>query len=400
MKEHYYFDNAATTWPKPESVYTFMDRFFRSHGVNPGRGGHQLGMETAQMISDTRHLLAQFFGFKGDFNRVVFTLNATDSLNMAIAGLVKPGDHIVTTRLEHNAVSRVVNRLESEAGVSVSQVPFDSEGYIDADDIRRLIAPKTRLVIINHASNVLGSLQDLAAIAAIVAATDALLVLDTAQTAGVVAIDMDKTPIDVLTFTGHKGLMGPMGIGGIIVAEHVDIRPLRVGGTGVDSLTPYQPSSYPSHLESGTVSIPGIAGLYAAQQWFAKLGGDNHTPNDHQQRCRAALSRIEQAELSQILAIDNALRSMDGITVYGPCSNRPRVATLSFNVGTIPATQISEILDADHHLCVRSGLHCAPWVHQDLQTVSQEGTVRVAPGYFTVQEDVDQLIKALNVLAG
>ena len=241
-------------------------------------------------------------------------------------------------------------------------------------------------------------MQDLAAIAASVATSDALLVVDSAQTAGVVAIDMEALPIDVLTFTGHKGLLGPMGVGGMIVAEHVDIRPLRVGGTGVDSLSPYQPDSYPSHLECGTVPLPGIAGLYAAQQWFAALGAQHAA--DHRQRCLAALAHIEHVELSNIRYVDNALRAMDRITVYGPRSNRPRVSTLSFNVNGMPATDVSEILDADHHLCVRAGLHCAPWVHEDQQTLAQQGTVRVSPGYFTDREDLDQLISALNALAG
>ena len=397
MKDHYYLDNAATTWPKPEAVYRFMDSFFRSHGVNPGRAGYQLGLEAEQMIMQTRRLLAQFFGFSGDCNRVVFTQNATDSLNTALVGLVRSGDHIVTTRLEHNAVIRPTNHLERDGDVRVTRVRRDAEGYVDPDDIRAAIRPETRLVVINHASNVLGSLQDMNAIGAVVAATDALLIVDTAQTAGVVAIDMDAMRIDVLTFTGHKGLLGPMGIGGLIVGEHVNIRPLRVGGTGVDSLAPYHPDGYPFHLESGTVSIPGIAGLNAAQRWFAELGGNDP---DHRVACLAALERIGHTEIAHLRRIDEALRAMDGITVYGPRSNRPRTATLSFNVNGIQATDIGEILDADHHLCVRAGLHCAPWVHQDQQTIADKGTVRVSPGYFTDDEDLEQLISAVGSLAG
>ncbi len=403
MKAHYYLDNAATTWPKPEPVYVFMDDFFRTHGVNPGRAGHALAVEAEQMIFETRRLLAEFFHHEGDPNRVVFTQNATDSLNLALSGLVGAGDHVVTTRLEHNSVLRPLNHLERDHGVSVTRVGRDGEGYVDPQDVRRAIRPETRLVVVNHASNVLGSVQDMEAIGAVVREADALLVIDTAQSAGVLPIDMQALNVDVLTFTGHKGLFGPMGIGGLIVRDGVDIRPLRVGGTGVDSISPFQPDDYPYRLEAGTVSIPGIAGLNAAQKWFADLGrgvrGDARGRLTHAEACAAALEHIAARELAHLRVLEDALRGMDNVVVYGPRGNRPRVATLAMNVDALPADQVGVMLDADHHVCVRAGLHCAPLAHEDDGTVNRKGSVRISPGYFTTEEDIEQVIAAVADVA-
>ena len=400
MKEHHYFDNAATTWPKPEAVYAFMDSFFRSHGVNPGRSGYQLAVEAEQMIGETRRLLAAFFDFGGDPNRVVFTQNATDSLNTALFGLLGPGDHVVSTRLEHNAVRRPLNHLQRDHDVAVTLVGRDAQGYVDPEDIRRALNVRTRVVVVNHASNVLGSLQDLDAISKVVADSDALLMVDTCQSAGVVPIDMDASGIDILAFTGHKGLFGPTGIGGLIVREGLDIRPRRMGGTGADSLLPFQPGDYPHHLEAGTVSVPGIAGLNAAQKWFAELGRAKGGEGlSHSEACRAALRTIDAAEQTHIARLDTALRDIEGVVVHGPLGNRPRVAVLSMNIADLPAEQTGAMLDADHHVCVRPGLHCAPLVHEDQSTVGQLGTVRFSPGYFTGNEDIEMAIAAVRELA-
>ena len=300
MKEHYYFDNASTTWPKPEPVYRFMDTFFRSHGVNPGRAGHTLAIEAEQMIFETRRLLAQFFGFRGDPNRVVFTQNVTDSLNIALFGLIGEGDHVITTRVEHNSVLRPVYHLERDHGVRVARVGSDVEGYVDPGAIRDALDPRTRVVVVNHGSNVLGSVQDLAAIATIAREAGAAFVVDTTQSAGVLAIDMDALGIDVLCFTGHKGLLGPMGIGGMIVADGVEIRHVRVGGTGVDSISEFQPESYPRRLEAGTGSIPGIAGAECRAEVVC---GSRPRPagrrvrRDHATACGYALAHIESVEV-------------------------------------------------------------------------------------------------------
>ena len=402
MKDHYYLDNASTTWPKPEPVYRFMDAFFRSHGVNPGRAGHTLAVEAEQMIFETRRLLAQFFGFRGDPNRVVFTQNVTDSLNIALFGLVGEGDHVVTTRVEHNSVLRPLYHLERDQATRVTRVGADAEGYVDPDEIRDALGSRTRVVVVNHGSNVLGSVQDLAAIGAAAREVGAVFVVDTAQSAGVVPIDMDALGVDVLCFTGHKGLLGPMGIGGMIVADGVEIRHVRVGGTGVDSISEFQPEAYPYRLEAGTGSIPGIAGLNAAQKWFADLGRTRPgvAPDvDHATACGHALAHIESVEVGHIRQIQRTLDAMDGVTVYGPRGNRPRVATLSFNIEGLPATQVGEMLDADHHVCMRAGLHCAPLVHEDLGTARIRGAVRIAPGYFTEDEDLEQALGAVAELA-
>lgn len=398
-KENFYFDNAATTWPKPEPVYLFMDGFFRSHGVNPGRAGHTLAVEAEAMVVRTRRQLAEFFGFGGDSNRVVFTQNATDSLNIALSGSVEPGDHLVITRLEHNSVLRPANHMERDAGVAVTRVGRDGAGYVDPDDIRKAITSGTRAVVVNHASNVLGSVQDLAAIGRVVGETDAIFVVDSCQTAGVLPVDMDAWGIDVLAFTGHKGLFGPMGIGGMIVREGVDIRPSRVGGTGVDSISPLQPDEYPYHLEAGTPSIPGIAGLHAAQNWFAELGrerlGANGGQASHAEACRAALDHVRAREHGHIERLLQAFDASEHVTVHGPRGGGPRVATLSVSFDGIPADEAGAILDGDHGVCVRAGLHCAPLVHEDEGTVGRKGTVRFSPGYFTDDEDLEQAIEAV-----
>ncbi len=402
MKDHYYLDNAATSWPKPETVYSIMDQFFRHYGVNPGRAGHELAVEAERMITETRRLLAAFFNYRGDPSRVVFTQNATDSLNIALYGVLTAGDHVVTTRLEHNSVLRPLNHLQRDHGIGVTYVGRDVQGYVDPDDIRHAVTPATKLIVVNHASNVLGAVQDLEAIGQVAQDTGTVLIVDTCQSAGVLPIDMDALGIGILVFTGHKGLFGPMGIGGMIVGEGIEVQPRRVGGTGMDSLSPFQPDNYPYHLEAGTVCLPGIAGLNAAQKWFAELGraqlGEGSETTSHGDLCRAALQRIEAHERTQIERLGMVLRDLDGVTVYGPGTNAPRIATLSINIEGTPAEQVGAMLDADYHVCVRTGLHCAPLVHEDAHTVEQKGMVRFSPGYFTDNDEIEHAIKGVSEL--
>jgi len=401
LKEHYYLDNASTTWPKPEPVYRFMDGFFRQYGVNPGRSGHEMALEAEKMTVETRRLLAAFFGFEDDFERVVFTQNATDSLNIALHGLLRRGDHVVTTRTEHNSVLRPLHAMERSGLIETTYVAHDERGYVDPEAIAAAIGPATRLVVVNHASNVLGAVQDLARIGDRVADSEALLVVDSCQSAGVVPVHCAEMGIDVLTFTGHKALYGPMGIGGMAVAEHVDIEPLRVGGTGIDSNNPDQPGDYPHHLEAGTLNIPGIAGLNAAQKWLAALGreaaGDSGL--EHAPACAAAMDAIHQSELNHVRRLEEACRQTPGVTVYGPSGDQPRVATLSIGFDRVPSSRAGEMLDADYHLCVRSGLHCAPLVHRDAHTIEHQGLVRFSLGWFNDDEDIDQAIDAVREIA-
>jgi len=432
LKENVYFDNAATTWPKPEPVYAFMDAFFRSHGVNPGRGGHTLAVEAEEMVIETRALLARFFGFGGPPSRVVFAQNGTDALNQAIGGLLVRGDHLVTTRLEHNAVLRTTSHLERDAGIAVTRVAPHADGYVRADDIARAVRPDTRAIVLNHASNVIGTVQPLAEVAEIARGAGLTLVVDAAQTAGVLPIDIDALGIGVLTFPGHKGLFGPMGIGGLIVAEGVTLRPTRFGGTGVDSISTYQPEAYPHRLEAGTVSVPGIAGLHAAQRWFAALGtrliaeagGDaDGTVGDessgkagerpdgdvvvkvgddigHAVPCRRAVEHVHAIELGHLERIETALRGYPGVHVLGDARADARVATLSFTTAGLPVERVADELDADHGVCARAGLQCAPLVHVDAGTSDAGGTVRLSPGYFTDEEDMSRLLDALEAVLG
>ena len=404
MKEHYYFDNAATSWPKPEAVYQYMDQFFRAYGVNPGRSGHALAVEAETMIVQTRRLMGEFFGFTGDSERVVFTQNATDSLNLCFRGLVESGDHVIITRLEHNSVLRPANHMERDSGVSVTRLRGDGAGYIDPEDVRKAITDKTKMVVVNHASNVLGTLQDIESIGRVVAETDALFVVDTCQTAGVVPIDMDRCHIDVLVFTGHKGLFGPSGMGGMIVGEGVNIQPMKTGGTGVNSVSDFHPDVYPYRLEAGTVSIPGIAGLNAAQRWFAELGNQLLDKNGaecapHQDATHVALNHIHEQEVGVTRRLIEAFADLPGVVIYGPRGNSPRVSTFTINIGEMPAEQAGAMLDADHGLCVRPGLHCAPLVHRDYGTLERNGSIRFAPGFFTDDEDTGLALEAVTELA-
>jgi cysteine desulfurase family protein len=400
MKDNYYFDNAATTWPKPEPVYRFMDSFFRSHGVNPGRSGSELALEAEQMIFSTRRMLAEFFGFSGDPNRVVFTLNATDSLNMALRGLLQQGDHLVISALEHNAVLRTANHLERDFGVAVSRVAPDANGYIDPAQFESAITPATKAIVLNHASNVAGTVQNIQSVAEIANRHGAAFIVDTAQTAGVLPVDM-SCGIDVLTFTGHKGLYGPMGIGGMIVGENINLKPMRFGGTGVDSASPFQPDGYPHALEAGTLSMPGVAGLNAAQQWFAELGEQMQpTDKSHQALCHAALEHIHHTEMAHVERIWNHLATLNKVTTLGNLSDGEHIAVVSFTVEEIAAQQVAEMLDADYHICARAGLQCAPGVHDTFNTTAIGGAVRISPGYFTEQTDVDHLLASLTELLG
>ncbi len=400
MKDNVYFDNAATTWPKPEAVYEFMDSFFRSHGVNPGRSGSLLAVEAEQMITQTRSMLAQFFGFSGPSSRVVFTLNGTDALNMAIGGIVESGDHMIITRIEHNAVLRTANHLERDQAVEVTRIAPGQNGYIDPESIAKAIKPSTRLIVLNHASNVIGTVQPLEEVARIARDAGIALVVDAAQTAGVLPINMDALGIGVLTFPGHKGLFGPMGIGGMIVSEAVDLKPLRFGGTGVDSISTYQPDAYPYRLEAGTVSVPGIAGLNAAQKWFRSLGEQlarqQDAGGDSAVQCRLAVKHIHAVELAHVKRIEDKLREFESVQIIGAPRDDARVATLSFTVRGISTERVADQLDADHQVCARAGLQCAPLVHVDAGTADEGGTVRLSPGYFTDEQDMQQLLGALD----
>ena len=379
-----YLDNAATAWPKPECVYSFMIDFYRGTGVNPGRSGFDLAIEAGGLLDNLRKRLTRFFGGDEDApERLCFGYNATDAFNLAIPGLLAPGDHVITTRLEHNAVLRPVNHLVRDGGVEATVVGFDGAGFIDPADVARAIRPNTKLAIVNHGSNVIGTIQPVAEIGAICRERGVLLVVDSAQTAGVVPIDMKAMNIDVLVFTGHKSLMGSMGIGGLCVRKHVEIRQVRSGGTGVRSAEPYHLPEYPWRLEYGTPNMVGVAALWAGQEWLESEGPAN----------------IHAREMTLAARLVEGLREIDGVRLYCCDSLRNHLPTITVNIEGVDAGDVGTILDVDHNVATRTGLHCAPLVHEQLGTVKLHGGVRFSIGPFNTGEHIDAAVRGVAEIA-
>lgn len=377
-----YLDNAATTFPKPSEVYNFMNDFYRENGVNPGRTGCDLALVAEKIIRETRQMLMAFFGAKGDYNRLVFSYNASDSLNIIINGVTKNGDHIVSTMVEHNSVLRPLNHLKRDNRITFDLVVPDKNGVVNPDDIKKLIRNNTRLVIVNHGSNVLGSIQPLKEIGAICRSKGVLFAIDAAQTAGMIPINMEEMNIDLMAFTGHKSLMGPMGIGGLFVREGVDVQPLRFGGTGVHSAYPYHLEEYPWRLECGTPNLLGIAGLHAGQKWIAQQGLDN----------------IKKHEMHLAKKLVDDLRKIEGVVVYCPKDMTNRIPVISFNVNGFEAADVGVQLDIDHNIIVRTGLHCAPKIHETIGT-GKAGTARFSVGPFNTESDIEKAIAGVKEIA-
>ena len=383
-----YLDNAATSFPKPDSVHNAVRDFYRSNGVNPGRTGCDLAINAEQMIHGTRKRLSTFFnqslvdaGTAKDPNRLVFTMNATMSLNLIINGTLSPGDHVVTTMLEHNSVIRPVNHMV-KAGAEATYVVPDCEGYLDPEDIRKAIKKNTKLVIINHGSNVTGVVQDLQAIGVVCQNEGVPFAVDSAQTAGVLPIDMSACNISFLSFTGHKGLFAPTGTGGICIADDAEIRGTIYGGTGVRSAVPYHLEEYPYRLEAGTQNLAGIAGLSAGLDWIEEKGIDN----------------IYRHEIELLELLQNGLLEIPGVKLYGTRSLENRVATMSVTVENYDASDIGTILDVEYGIQTRTGLHCAPLIHEHHGTTPR-GTVRFSVGPFNTQEQIETAIKAVAEVA-
>jgi cysteine desulfurase family protein len=373
-----YLDNAATSFPKPEAVYQAMDRFARSSLANPGRAGHKMALAAEHALDDGRHRLNRFFNGK-DPDRFVFTLNCTDALNMAFKGVLQAGDHVVTTDLEHNSISRPLRAMELANHISLTRVKADGSGTVDPDAIRKAITPKTRMISIGHASNVIGTVQPISQIGAVARARDVLFLVDCAQTAGVLPIDVQAMHIDLLAFPGHKGLMGPTGTGALYVSPRVKIKEWREGGTGGDSSSETQPKEFPYYLEGGTPNVLGVAGLSAGIQWVESEG----------------LEKIRAHEVGLTERLCRTLEEMPGVEVFGHRDFGRRVGTLSFRSGTLPAADLGGILDQAFDIAIRPGLHCAPYIHRALGTFP-EGTVRVSPGPFNTEAEIDKLVWALR----
>jgi cysteine desulfurase/selenocysteine lyase len=376
-----YLDNAATSFPKPETVYQALDAFARRHLANPGRAGHKMALAAERMLDEGRHLLNQLFHGR-EPERFVFTLNCTDALNMAFKGVLSDDDHVVTTDLEHNSVSRPLRALELAGRILLTRIRADGGGTINPDDVRQAIGRQTRLVALTHASNVLGTVQPVAEVGRICRERDLLFLVDAAQTAGVLPIDVQEMGIDLLAFPGHKSLLGPTGTGALYVSPRARLRPWREGGTGGDSSSETQPCDFPYYLEGGTPNVLGIAGLAAGIRYVQERG----------------LDRIRAHEVGLIERLWRRLDEMGSYEVFGHRDPARRVGTLSFRSQTLEAMALGGILDQTFDVAVRPGLHCAPYIHRALGTFP-EGTVRVSPGPFTTEADVDHLADALAEIA-
>jgi cysteine desulfurase/selenocysteine lyase len=377
-----YLDNAATSYPKPEPVYAAMDDYSRHRAANPGRSGHRMAVGSERAIDDARHRLARFFG-ESDSSRLIFTLNCTDSLNIAIKGIVKPGDHVITSNLEHNSISRPLHGLQERGIISLTKVDASTGGYLDPSDIKKAIRHETKLIAITHASNVTGAVQPIAEIGRITREQNVFLLADAAQSAGAVDIDVNRDFIDMLAFPGHKSLFGPQGTGGLLVGERVDLLPWREGGTGKDSDSVYQPRDLPFRLEGGTPNSLGIVGLGAGVEFVEKEG-------------RQKIHKREMELSSKLLKF---LNDHEAFRVLGPKDTKNRVSAVAFCVQGLDPAEAGAILDETFEIAVRPGLHCAPYIHKQYSCFP-EGSVRVSPGYFNTEEEIDTLITALSQITG
>ena len=376
-----YLDNAATTMHKPQTVIDAVTQAMCSLG-NAGRGATSGALDAARTIHACRAKLARLLGCPRA-DRVCFTPNSTAALNTAINGVVRPGDHVVTTVLEHNSVLRPLNRLAAEQGVTVEHAGCDTNGVLDYDELERLVTPGTRAVVVTHASNVTGNAVDIARVAAMAHAAGALVIVDASQSAGTAHIDMQAMGLDIVCFTGHKGLMGPQGTGGLAVAEGIDVAPWAMGGTGVHSFDALQPLEWPTRLEAGTLNGHGIAGLSAGLDYIEAQGGVE------------AIAAHERALADRFLS---GVREIPGIKLYGAFDQPTRSAIVSLNVGDIDSAEISDALMQGWGIATRPGAHCAPLMHRALGT-ERQGVVRFSFGYFNTTEEVDTAIDALCDLA-
>ena len=374
-----YLDNAATTLHKPQQVIDAVVHAMQSMG-NCARGTHEEALDAARTVYDARVRLASLFGCPR-VDHVAFTANSTEALNMAINGLIDPGDHVISTDLEHKSVLRPLYRLEAEHGAELSFVPADKLGNVDYADFERLMKPNTRAVVCTNASNLTGTVLDIERIAKTAHSHGALVIVDASQTAGCWPIDMKKMGIDVLCFTGHKGLMGPQGTGGICVKEGIEIRPFKVGGSGVQSYSRTHPAEYPTRLEAGTLNGHGIAGLGAAAKFISETGVEN----------------IHAKERSLMLRFYEGVKNIEGVTVYGDFT-KDKTAIVALNIRDYESGEVSYELSQGYGIATRPGAHCAPRMHKALGT-AEVGAVRFSFSFYNTEEEIDEAIRAVAELA-
>ncbi|MDR2868077.1 MAG: aminotransferase class V-fold PLP-dependent enzyme [Bacteroidales bacterium] len=378
-----YLDNSATTYPKPNEVYEFMNQFYRTRGVNPGRSGSDAALEAGEMMSDTRKMLTQLFNGGDDYNRLTFSYNATDSLNMIIQGLAEKGSHVITTMLEHNSVLRPLYHLEQQGIISVTYLPFDDRGYVNPDDVKKAILPNTKMMVCTHCSNVIGTIQPIAQIGKICKENGLIFVVDGSQGAGANAMDMINFGVDAYIFTGHKCLMGPTGIGGSYVRPGIEVKHTRYGGTGVKSAQESHLDEYPYRLEAGTQNLVGIAGLNAGVKWITQQGIDN----------------LHKQEMTLWKKLRDGIKDIDGVTVYCATAVENQNPVLSFNIKGMDPLDVGTMMDVDYDIVCRTGLQCAPKLHERIGTLPLRGTVRLSIGPFNTDADIDTAIEAVTDIA-
>ena len=374
-----YLDNAATTLHKPPEVAEAVKNAILTAG-NASRGAHGVSLAASRMVFDTRARLAKLFGCPRA-DHVVFTANSTEALNIALYGLISAGDHVISTDLEHNSVLRPLYDLQTR-GAAVDFVPADKKGNIRYEDMQKLFRPDTKAVVCTHASNLTGNVLDIARIGEMAHAHGALLVVDASQTAGVIPIDMQKMHIDVLCFTGHKGLMGPQGTGGLCIRPGVEVRPLLRGGTGIHSYDRGQPQAYPARLEAGTLNTHGLAGLHAALEFIEQHG----------------VQAIGARERALMRRFYDGVRGIPGVAVYGDFEQDERAAIVTLNIRDYASGEVADALFEDCGIATRAGAHCAPRMHEALGTVEQ-GAVRFSFAFFNTEDEVDMAVRAVRELA-
>jgi cysteine desulfurase / selenocysteine lyase len=382
VKKMIYLDNAATSFPKPESVMRRMVETYLCLGVSPGRGSYDLAWEAQGVVWRTRQKIASFFG-ASDPERVIFTNNASDALNIAIQGMVRPGDHVVSTHLEHNSVLRPLNHLHFKGVVEYDLVYPDKRGYVHPEDVARAITPATRLVVVTHASNVIGTVQPIAEIGRICKEKGVPLLVDAAQTAGVIEINMKAWHVAALAFTGHKSMLGPTGIGGLVLARDADIEQTRWGGTGIESKSRFHTPAFPHRLEVGTHNLLGIIGLSESIPFLEEQ----------------SIGRIREREMTLLERLRDGLSGIEGVTVYCADDLSNHVALLTANIEGLDPEDVGDTLNHDYCIAVRTGLHCAPGVHETIPTTPR-GSVRFSLGLFTTEAHVDRAIEAMAIIAG
>ena len=377
-----YFDNPATSWPKPPQIKEAMNRFMDEVGANPGRSGHLLSIEAARIIYEAREALSVLFHVR-DSSRIVFTLNATESINLALKGLLKSGDHVITSSMEHNSVMRPLRDLEKK-GVDLTVIPCFEDGTLDPGEVKKGIRSRTRMIILNHASNVTGTILPISEVGKTTREYNLLFLVDAAQTAGAYPIDVEKDNIDLLAFTGHKSLYGPQGTGGLAIGENVnihDLTPLKQGGTGSRSEFEEQPDFLPDRYESGTPNGVGIAGLLAGVQFVLEKG----------------VERIRRNEMALTKKLIEGLKEISQVRIYGLENQNDRVATLSFNFNNLSPSNGALRLEKEFGILCRPGLHCAPAAHHTIGTFP-EGTIRFGLSAFNTEAEVETALRAVSLI--